>query len=125
MKHERPAEREIADLIAPAFDRLTAPDSRRLAAIEQRLPARPRRCAIVWWWLVAALAAGAASAFWWAVDYDSGKGQKEPGPAVISQSVAPSVANQPARPRRPEGVESTPAGEPAQKQGPVIFRRER
>lgn len=114
-------------MIAPAFDRLPAADSQRLAAIEQRLPARarPRRRAIVWWWLAAVLAAGAASALWWAVDYDSGKGQEAPVPAVMPLSVAPSVANPPARPRQSEGKESKPAGAPAPKQGPVIYQQER
>jgi hypothetical protein len=127
MKHERPAEQDIANLIAPAFDRLPAPDSRRLAAIEQRLlaSARPRRRAIAWWWLAAALAAGAASALWWAVDYDSGKGQEAPVPAVTPPSVAPSVADQPARPHRSEGAESKPASEPAEKHSPLIFKQER
>ncbi len=128
MKREPPTEREIADLIASAYEGLAAPDPRRLAAIEQRLLAqvRPRRRAgIAWWWLAAALAAGAASALWWAVDYDSGEGQEAPVPALTSPSVAPSVADPPARSGRSEGTESAPAGEPVQKQGPVIYQRER
>ena len=128
MKHEPPAEREIVDMIAKAFERLPAPDARRLAAIEQKLLEQPRlrgRSKFVWWWLVGALLAGAASALWWAVDYDSGKGREEPVPAVTPSSVAPSVTDQSARPSRSEGAESKPAGEPVQKQGPVIYQRER
>mgnify|MGYP001558977540 CR=1 FL=1 len=128
MKREAPTEREIADLIASAYEGWAAPDARRLAAIEQRLLAqvRPRRRAgIAWWWLFAALATGAASALWWAVDYDSGKEQETPVPSVTSPSVAPSALDQPASPSRSEGAESKSAGEPAQKQGPVIYQRER
>ncbi len=126
MKRQVPAEREIAGLIASAYEGLATPDPRRLAAIEQRLLERPRRRAgIAWWWLVGALAVGAASALWWAVDYDSGQGQEEPVSAVIAPSVAPSTADQPTRPSQPEGAASKPAGEPAQKQGPVIYQRER
>ncbi|MCR4303397.1 MAG: hypothetical protein NUV63_04095 [Gallionella sp.] len=127
MKREVPAEREIADLIASAFDRLPAPDARRLAAIEQRLLEQPRlrgRTKFAWWWLAAALVAGAASALWWAVDYDSGKGREAPVPAVTSPSVAPSTADQPTRPNRSEGAESKLEGELAQKKGPVIYRKE-
>jgi len=126
MKREPPTEREIADLIASAFEDLPAPDARRLAAIEERLLMRPRRRAgFAWWWLVGALVAGAASALWWAVNYDSVEGQKEAVPVVISPTVAPSTSDQPARPSRSEGAESAPAGNPAQKQGPVIYQRER
>lgn len=128
MKREPPTEREVADLIALAFERLPAPDARRLAAIEQQLLEQPRlrrRTKIAWWWLAAALVAGAASALWWAVDYDSGEGQEESVPTVVSPSVAPSVADQPGRPGRSEGAESKPTGEPAQKKGPVIYQRER
>ena len=125
MKREVPTEREVADMIASAYEGLAAPDSRRLAAIEQRLLEHPRRRAgIAWWWLVGALVAGAASALWWAVDYDSGKGREEPVPAVISPTVAPSTAEQPTRPNRSEGAESKSAGEPVQKKGPVIYRKE-
>jgi hypothetical protein len=113
-------------LIASAFEGLPAPDARRLAAIEERLLMRPRRRAgFAWWWLVGALVAGAASAMWWAVNYDSVEGQKEAVPVVISPTVAPSTSGQPARPSRSEGAESAPAGEPVQKQGPVIYQRER
>jgi hypothetical protein len=127
MNHEPPAEREIADMIASAFERLPTPDARRLAAIEQRLLEQPRlrgRAKFAWWWLAAALVAGAASAWWWAVDYDSGKEQEAPPPAVTSPSVAPSVADQPARPSQSERAESKPASEPVQKKGPVIYRKE-
>lgn len=123
MKREAPSDREIAELIAPAFERLPAPDTRRLAAIERQLLEQPRlrrRTKIAWWWIFAALATGAASALWWAVDYDSGQGQGEPVPAVT----LPSAADPPARPGRSEGAESKPAGEPERKQGPVIYQRE-
>lgn len=115
MKREAPSDREIAELIAPAFERLPAPDSRRLVAIEERLLERPRRHTFAWWWLAAALATGAASALWWVVSYDSGKGREELVPAV-TPSVAPS--EQSVRPSQPEGAES------ARKPGPVIYRRE-
>jgi hypothetical protein len=127
MKRQVPTEREITDMIAPAFDRLPAPDTRRLAAIEQRLleQTRPRRRAsLAWWWLVGALVAGAASALWWAVDYDSAGEQKRPVPGGISPSVAPSTADLPARPDRSEAAESKPAGELVRKNGPVIYQRE-
>lgn len=127
MKREAPTEREIADLFAPAFDRVAEPEPRRLASIEQRLLEQPRlrgRRKVAWWWLIGTLVAGAASALWWAVDYDSGEGQEEPAPTVVSPSVAPSVADQPRRPGRSEGAESKPAGEPAQKKGPMIYRKE-
>jgi hypothetical protein len=128
MKREAPSDREIAEMIAPAFECLPAPDARRLMAIEERLLTETRsrgRPKYAWWWLVGALAAGAASALWWVVDYDSGQGQEEPVPAVTSPSAAPSVADQPARPSQSEGAESAPAGEPTPKQGPVIYQRER
>ena len=128
MKRQVPTEREMTDMIALAFERLPAPDARRLGAIEQRLleQARPRRHAsLAWWWLVGALVAGAASALWWAVDYDSGKGQEQAVPVVTSPSVAPSVADQPVRPSHSETTESKPDGGPTQKQGPVIYQRER
>jgi hypothetical protein len=128
MKHEPPAEREIADMIAKAFERLPAPDARRLAAIEQQLLEQPRlrgRTKFAWWWLVGALVAGVASALWWAVNYDSGKEQEALPPSVTSPSMAPTGADQPARPSGSEGATSAPAGEPVQKQGPVIYQRER
>jgi hypothetical protein len=128
MKRQVPTELEITDMIASAYERIATPDPRRLAAIEERLLEQPRlrgRTKIAWWWLAGALVAGAASALWWAVDYDSGQGQEEPVPAVIAPSVAPSTTDQPTRPSQPEGTESKPAGEPAQKQGPVIYQRER
>jgi hypothetical protein len=128
MKREAPTEREIAELIASAFEGLPAPDARRLAAIEQQLLAQTRsrgRTKIAWWWFVGALVAGGASAMWWAVNYDSVEGKKEAVPVVISPAVAPSTSDQSARPSRSEGAESAPAGEPVQKQGPVIYQRER
>ncbi len=121
MKREAPSDREIAEMIAPAFDRLPAPDPRRLAAIERHLLAEKKssgRSEIAWWWLAGALLAGAASALWWAVDYDSGKGPEEPIPGITAPTVVPPPAEQRARPDRP-------AGEPTQKQGPVIYQRER
>lgn len=125
MKRETPAEREIVDLIAKTYEGWTKPDPRRLAAIEQRLLERPRRGAgIARWWLAAALVAGAASALWWAVDYDSDEGQKELVPAVAAPTVAPSTADPSTRPSRSEDAESIPAAEPAQKKGPVIYRKE-
>lgn len=134
MKRETPTEREIADLIASAFEGWTAPNARRLAAIEQRLPARARSrggAKSVWWWLAGALLAGAASALWWAVGYDSTEGQKQPMPAAVSPATAPSTADLPTPPGRFEDRESTPAdaeskptGEPAQKRGVVIYQRE-
>lgn len=129
MKREAPTEREIADLIASAYEGLGVPDARRLAAIEQSLLAQTRlrrgRAKFAWWWLIGALVAGAASALWWAVDYDSDKEQETSVPAVTTPSMAPSVAEQPAPPSHSEGMESKPAGESAQKQGPVIDQRER
>lgn len=128
MKREPPTEREIADLIASAYEGLAAPDARRLVAIEQQLLAqvRPRRRAgIAWWWLIGALAAGAASALWWAVDYDSGEGREEPVPALTPPSVAPSVSDQLARPRRSESAELKPAGNQDREKGFVIYQRER
>lgn len=128
MKRQAPTEREMTDLIASAFDRGPSPDPRRLAAIEQQLLGQPRlraRPKSVWWWLAAALLAGAASALWWAVDYDSGKEREPPAPSVTPPSVAPSVPKQSTRSGRSEDAESTAAGEPAQKQGPVIYTRER
>lgn len=128
MKREAPTEREIADLIASAYEGWAEPDPRRLAAIEDRLLARARprdRAKFVWWWLVGALVAGAASALWWAVDYDSGKGREEPVPALTSPPIVPMEAGKPTPPGKSEGTESKPAGEPAQNQGPVIYQRER
>ena len=127
MKRQVPTERELTDMIATAFDRLPAPDAWRLVAIEQQLLEQPRlrgRSKFVWWWLVGALLAGAASALWWAVDYDSGREQEAP-PSVNSTPMTPSTVGKPSRPGRSEGAESTPAGEPAKKQGPEIYRRER
>lgn len=125
MKRETPTEREITDLIASAFEGWAAPDARRLAAIEQRLPVRARGgTKSVRWWLAGALLAGAASALWWAVGYDSVEGQKQPVPAVISPTTAPPTTDPPTRPSRSEGAESKPAGEPAQKGGTVIYQRE-
>ena len=128
MKRQVPTERELTNMIATTFERLPAPDPRRLAAIEQQLLEQPRlrgRTKFAWWWLVGALVAGAASALWWAVDYDSGKEQEAPVPSVTSPPMTPPVANPPARPDRPASAESAPAGNPAQKQGPVIYQRER
>jgi hypothetical protein len=117
MKRATPTDREIEELIAPAFDRLPAPDAGRLAVIEQRLLERTRsrgRSKFVWWWLAGALVAGTASALWWAVDYDSDQRQGAPAPAITS----PVPAQQPARPDKPVGAESAP------KQGPKIYQRE-
>ena len=129
MKREAPTEREITDLIATAYEGWTAPDARRLAAIEDRLleeaGPRRRRAKVAWWWLIGALVAGAASALWWAVDYDSGKGREEPVPALTSPPIVPMEAGKPTPPGKSEGTESKPAGEPAQNQGPVIYQRER
>ncbi len=127
MKREAPSDREIVEMIAPAFDRLPVPDSRRLAAIEERLMEQPRlrrRSKIAWWWLAAALVAGAASALWWAVDYDSGNGQEESVPAVMS-SPATLPREKHSVPDRPAGVEPESAGGEASKKGPEIYRRER
>ncbi|MHB8623947.1 MAG: hypothetical protein ACYC9J_01690 [Sulfuricaulis sp.] len=125
MKHEPPTEREIADLIAPAFDRLSVPDSRRLAAIEQRLLARPRRRVLAWWWLAALLAAGAASALWWTMGYDSGKEQSVPKATLVTPSVVPAVTGQPAPSGRPGAAKSAPAAEPMSKPGHMIYQQER
>lgn len=128
MKRQAPTERELTDMIAKAFERLPAPDPRRLAAIEERLLTEERsraRSKIAWWWLAGALVAGAATAIWWALDYDSVEGEKEPIPKLISPSAEPSVVKQPARPSQSEGTESKPAGGPAQKQGSVIYQKER
>ena len=125
MKRERPAEREIAGSIAPAFDRLPEPDAQRLAAIGRRLlaQARPRRrIRIAWWWLLGALLAGAASALWWTVNYDSTKGPVAP---IESRSMPSPAADETNRPGAAENTNSTPAGETAQKSGPSIFKRER
>ncbi len=132
MKRETPTEREIADLVASAYEGWMAPDARRLAAIEQRLPARARRggAKFAWWWLVGALLAGAASALWWAVDYDSTEGRNPP-PAAVSPAAAPSTADPPTRPSRsegaeskPEDAESKPVAEPARGKGFLIYQRE-
>ena len=121
MKREAPTEREIADLIASAYEGLAAPDPRHLAAIEERLHERPRRRAKIAWWLLAGgLFAGAASALWWAVNYDSAEGRNQPVPAVSAPSVAPPAVE----PRRPEDVATKPAGEPDRKSGPVIYQLE-
>jgi hypothetical protein len=128
MKREAPTEREIAELIASAFEGLPAPDARRLAAIEQQLLAQTRsrgRTKIAWWWLVGALVAGGATAMWWAVDYSSVGGQKESLPAIKSPAVTAPLAEQPTRVDGADSTESTPAGNPVQKQGPVIYQRER
>jgi hypothetical protein len=134
MKRETPTEREIADLIASAYEGRAVPDARRLAAIEQRLPVRARGgTKSVQWWLAGALLAGAASALWWAVDYDSPEGRKPPA-AAVSPATAPSTADLPTHPSRSEEWESKPADakskladEPAQKaqtRGAVIYQRE-
>ena len=126
MKRQAPTEREIADLIASAFDRLPAPDPRRLAAIEHRLLERSRRrVGSAWWWLAGALVAGAATAMWWGVNYDSVELQKQPVPAVTSPSMTPREADQPVRRGKSESGESAAAGEPAQKKNPMIYQRER
>jgi hypothetical protein len=127
MKRQVPTEREMTNLISMAFERLPAPDARRLAAIEQHLleQARPRRrTSFAWWWLVGALVAGAVSALWWAMDYDSEQGQK---PVLLELRSMPSspTASEPARLRPGDPADSTPAGEPAQKKGPMIYQRER
>ncbi|BAV32711.1 hypothetical protein SCL_0389 [Sulfuricaulis limicola] len=124
MKHEAPTEREIADLFAPAFDRLAEPDARRLAAIEQRLLERPRRrVGAAWWWLFAVLTTGAASALWWAVNYDSADGPEPTAPEIVSPP-ASTPAPEPAPPPGQTGnSETKSAGAPAPKQGPVIYRK--
>ena len=127
MKREALSDREIAEIIAPAFDRLPEPDSQRLAAIEQRLLEQPRlrgRTKFAWWWLAGVLAAGAASALWWAVDYDSGQVQK-PAPVTMPPRSVPSAANEKARPRPAEDAGPATDREPVQKQGRVIYQRER
>jgi hypothetical protein len=128
MKREAPTEREITDLIASAYEGMVAPDARRLAEIEQRLLEQPRlrgRMKYAWWWLIGALVAGAASALWWAVDYDSGKGRETPVPALTSPPIVPAAADKPVPRGKSEGTESKSTGETAQKQGPVIYQRER
>ncbi len=127
MRRQVPTEREMTDMIATAFERLPAPDARRLMAIEQQLLEQPRlrgRAKIAWWWLAAALVAGTASALWWAVNYDSVEEQNQPVPRVIVPSVAPS-AEPPAHPTRSESAKSNTAGEPANDRSPFIFKRER
>jgi len=117
----------MTDLIASAHEGLAEPDARRLAAIEQRLLEQTcsrDRSKTVWWWLAGALVAGAASALWWAVDYDSGKEQKTPVPGNVPPLVAPPAAEQPARADRDESTDSVSAGNPAQKKGPTIYRKE-
>jgi hypothetical protein len=128
MKRQVKTDREIADLIASAYEGLTAPDARRLVAIEQRLLEQPRlrgRAKFAWWWLAGALLTGAASALWWAVDYDSDEKPEESAPVITSPSTAPSEAGKPTRPDRSESTEPMPADGPAQKQGPMIYQRER
>jgi hypothetical protein len=127
MKREAPTERDITDLIASAYEGLAAPDARRLAAIEQLLLEQPRlrgRTKYAWWWLIGALVAGAASALWWAVDYDSGKGRETPVPALTSPPVVPAAAGKPTPLGKSEDTESKSASESAQKNGPVIYRKE-
>jgi len=128
MKRKAPTEREMTDMIATAFESLPSPDPRRLAAIEEQMLAQTRshgRTKIAWWWLAGALVAGAATAMWWAVDYDSDDGRKEPVPAIKSPAVTAPLAEQPTRVDGADSTESAPAGSPAQKQGPVIYQRER
>lgn len=128
MKRKAPTEREMTDMIATAFESLSSPDPRRLAAIEEQMLAQTGsrgRTKIAWWWLAGALVAGAATAMWWAVDYDSDDGRKESLPAIKSPSVTAPPAKLPTRVDGTDSAESAPAGNPAQKQGPVIYRRER
>jgi hypothetical protein len=128
MKRESPTEREIADLIASAYEGWVVPDPRRLATIEQQLLAQTGsrgRSKVAWWWLVGTLVASAATAMWWVVNYDSADGQKQPVPGIVSPTATKPTVEQPAPPSRSEGTESSAAGEPARKQGPVIYQRER
>ena len=124
MKREAPTERDIANLLATAFERMPEPDARRLAAIEQQLLAQPRlhgRKKIVWWWLIGALVAGAASAMWWAMDYDSDQGQGEPVPGI---STSPAT-DRSASPGRSESAETSSNSRTDRKTGPMIYQRER
>ena len=125
MKREAPTERDIANLLATAFERMPEPDARRLVAIEQQLLAQPRlrgRKKIVWWWLIGALVAGAASALWWAASHDSGEGREE---TTVSPSVASPAREQPAHANSENGTDSKSTGNPASKPGTTIYRQER
>jgi hypothetical protein len=126
MKRQVPIEREMTDMIATAFERLPAPDPRRLAAIEQQLLEQPRlrgRTKYVWWWLVGALVAGAASALWWAVDYDSGEGRKA---AAVEEIPAPPPATvYPSQPDRSLNQEATSEAKSTPKDSTLIYRRQK
>ena len=127
MKRDVPDEARLTALIAQAFERLPAPDPRRLATLEARLAERVRpRCSgsTVWWWLVVALATGAAAAVWWASDYNVGQ-EQEPASPVVTPLAAPPAMNPPARSRPADGAESATSHEPVPKQGRVIYQRER
>lgn len=126
MKREAPSDREIAEMIAPAFDRLPVPDPRRLAAIEERLMEQPRlrgRTNYAWWWLIGALVAGAASALWWAVNYDSSDGPELTVPEIVSPPASTPAPGPAQPPGQTGGSETKSVDAPTPKQGPVIYRK--
>ena len=121
MKREAPSDREIAEMIAPAFERLPAPASARLKAVEGRLAyalARretKRRAAGWYWWLIAVLVASGAAA-WWSDGYfdrepEPAEQRTEPGAAATE--AAPNRGSEPAEPAAPSGGQRE------------IYRRER
>ena len=137
MTPDTPDETRLGRLIAQAFDSLPSPDPGRIAEIEARLTRRPAvlsKRAIAWlhyWWLVIALAsAGAATAMWWVLDYPL---EEEPAPQIAAPPLEPRSETPPesrtaieqTAPLPSEDPASAGEREPAQKRGPIIYRRER
>lgn len=128
----RPDDRQLAALIATAFDRLPAPDAARLQVLEARLVrqavrvARPAKSRRAYWWLIVGLAASGAAA-WWAGEYFAG--------AYSGRDASQAAPLVPAgRPVLGGGAESAPedkdkatnAGASRRAEDPrAIYRRER